>query len=137
MSDVLVTYKSQNKFEKYFVLPTEEQKTIDSLTTNFIQELVTEKGTCIFDREYGSNFLKEVGEQVNIYKIQHILENSISEIKEKYGIASVDVSDAIFNQSDGFLEIRLSIEYSDVSLEKHFNFMYSGTFTDKLIVEID
>lgn len=137
MSDVLVTYKQQNKFDKYYVLPTTEKTTIDNLTTNFLQELVTKRGSCAFDKEYGSTFIEEVGDHANIYKIQYILDKSIEGLKEKYGIDSVVVSNSIFNNSNGFLEIHMRIEYEDVAVEKHFNFMYNGIYTDKMILEID
>jgi len=137
MSDVLITYKNSNKFEKYFVVPAKERQTIDTLTTNFIQELVTEKGTCAFDKKYGSYFIRDIGEHVNIHKIRYVLDESIEDIKKKYGIVNVSVDNAQFNASDGFMEIWLSIEYEEIAVEKRFNFMYDGLYTDKIILEMD
>ncbi len=137
MSDVMVTYKQQNKFDKYYAIPIEERQTIDTLTTNFLQELITQKGSCSFDKQYGTTFITEIGNQVNIYKIRYLLENSVLDIKEQYGILSITAPKAEFNTSDGFLEIWLTIEYEDIAVEKHFNFMYDGIYTDKTILEID
>lgn len=137
MSDILVTYKQQNKYDKYFALTTMEQRSIDTLTTNFIQELITDKGSNVFDRDYGTDFISDIGEQVNIHKVRYIIDNSLSEIKKKYSIVSINTSNVNFNVSDGFLEIHLSIEFEDVAVEKHFNFIYNGIFTEKMILEVD
>jgi len=137
MSNVLITYKNQNKLDKYHLLPSAEQTTVDNVIANFIQELVTEKGSSLFDREYGSTFMYELGPQVNIYKIDYILKNSIEPLKAKYGITAVTVGTANFNTSDGFLDIDLKIEMDDMAVETHFNFVYGGLFTDQMIVEMD
>ncbi len=137
MSDVLVTYKQQNKYDKYYALPTAEQRTVDTITTNFIQELVTEKGSNVFDKEYGTTFISDIGEHVNFYKIEYLINNSLEDIKNKYHIVNLEVHDSNFNTTNGFLEIHLRVEFEDVAVEKYFNFIYNGIFTDKMILEID
>jgi len=137
MSDVLITYRQQNKHDKYFALPTKEKRSLDALTTNFIQELVTEKGSSIFDRSYGTNFISSIGEQVNIYKIEYIIKNNLEEIKNKYNVVDITVKNTNFNTNDGFLEIHIGVEYKDFAVERHFNFIYQGVFTEKTILEID
>jgi len=137
MSDVLVTYKHQNKYDRYYAIPTVEQRTVDTLTTNFIQELITEKGSNVFDRNYGTTFISDIGDQVNFYKVEYLVNNTLNDIKKKYSIVNIEVSNATFNSSNGFLEIHLRIEYEDIAVEKFFNFMYNGIFTDKMILEID
>ena len=137
MSDILVTYKQQNKYDKYFALTTTEKRSVDALTTNFIQELVTDKGSNVFDKEYGTTFISQVGAQVNIHKIRYIIDNSLDEIKAKYSIVSINTSNVNFNNSNGFLEIHFGVEFENVAVEKYFNFIYNGIFTEKMILEVD
>jgi hypothetical protein len=118
-------------------MPSVEQRTVDALTTNFIQELVTEKGSNVFDKNYGTTFISDIGDQVNFYKVEYLVNNTLEDIKNKYSIVNLEVSNATFNKSNGFLEIHLRIEFEDVAVEKFFNFVYGGIFTDKMILEID
>lgn len=137
MSDVLITYKQQNKFDKYYALPTAEKRSVDALTTNFIQELITVRGSNAFDKKYGTTFITDIGEQVNIHKVKYIIDKNLDEIKQKYNITKLTVGDTSFNTTDGFLEIHLTIEFDGLAVEKHFDFIYNGVFTDKMILEID
>lgn len=137
MSDVLITYKHQNKNDRYHLLPSAEQATVDNVITNFIQELITQKSSSLFNRSYGTDFIDDLGSQINIYKVDYLLQNSIGDLKEKYGIISISTGDAILNKSNGFLEVSLKLEMSEVAVETHFDFMYNGLFTDQTIVEMD
>jgi len=136
MADAIVSYKFRNKFDKYYALPTTEQAKYDDLAANFAKELVTEKGSCIFDREYGTLFYHDIGDIANIHKMRSVVSNNAEAIKYKYGIEQVDVGEAKFNSKDGFLEISLRILFRDVALNMTSQILYSGTYTDKDIVEI-
>jgi hypothetical protein len=138
MSDgVFITYKEQNKFDKYLTLTTSEKKNIDDVVTMFIKELTTVKGSNVFDKEYGSTFMNDISKQVNFYKIEHFIKNSYSDLYEKYGIVSLDVSGVSMNVHTGFLDIRLKIIFEEYALEHYTKFLYDGVFTNDTIIEME
>ena len=136
MADAIVSYKYKNKFEKYYSLPTSEQATYDDLTTNFIKELITEKGSCIFDKNYGTNFYALLGNVANIYRVRDAIKKATDEIKDKYGIVAVDTSNVHYSTSDGFMNVTLKIFYRDVALQAYMDTMFSGKYTERDIIEI-
>jgi len=136
MSDAIVSYKYKNKFERYHLLTTTEQATYDDLVTNFIKELITEVGSCVFDKDYGTNFYEYLGNVANIYRVRDAINKATDEIKDKYGIVAVDVSDVHFSSADGFMNISLKIFFKDVALVSYLNAVYNGSYTDKDIIEI-
>jgi hypothetical protein len=117
-------------------LTSTEKATYDDLVTNFIKELITERGSCIFDRNYGTTFYEDLGQVVNIYKVRDAVQNASNQIKDKYGIVTVDVEDANYTSHDGFMNVRIKVFFSDVAVDTYMNFMYEGNFTDKNIIEI-
>jgi len=136
MADAIVSYKYKNKFEKYYSLPTTEQATYDDLAANFIKELITERGSCIFDSSYGTSFYELLGNVANIYKVRDAIKKSTEEIKDKYGIDKVDVSNVHFSDSDGFMNATIKIFFEEVALQTYVDMMYNGTYTNKDIIEI-
>jgi hypothetical protein len=137
MAEALVTYKKQNKFDKYFDITSSEKAKIDDLVAMFAKELTTKKGTNLFDRNYGSSFIDDISDYVNIYKIQWFFDNKYNDLYEKYGITEIEASDATFSRTDGFLNISIKIGFKDVALEHYINFLYNGIFTENTIIEMD
>ncbi len=136
-SGVLVTYKEQNKFDKYYVKTTAEKADINDVVSMFMKELTTIKGSSLFDRNYGTTFIDDISGQVNIYKVRWFLENKYNDTLEKYGIVKVWTEDATMNTHNGFLEIRLKIHFEEFALEHYETFLYNGTYTTETIIEMD
>jgi hypothetical protein len=134
---ILVTYKEQAKFDKYYTLPSKERAKIDDVVSMFIKELTTLKGSNVFDKEYGTTFIEDISSQVNFYKVEYFLKNKYKELYDKYGIVRVDVTDVSFNTSNGFLEVRMKIIFKEYALEHYTSFLYNGIYTTNTIIEMD
>ncbi len=133
----IITYKEQNKFDKYYAMTTSEKANINDVVSMFMKELTTVKGSNLFDRGYGTTFMDDISKQVNIYKVRWYLENSYIDVFNKYGIVSVSTSDVTMNTSTGFLDIRLKIFFEDLALEHYETFLYNGMYTTETIIEMD
>lgn len=134
---VLITYKEQNKFDRYYSMTSTEKANIDDVVAMFIKELTTLKGTNVFDREYGSTFIDDISKQTNFYKVEYFLQKKYSDLYEKYGIVRLDVVDVSMNTKTGFLDIRMKIIFKDVALEHYTSFLYNGIYTTDTIIEMD
>jgi len=139
MSDILYSIKKSNKNEKYQHETGVEVKgeDIDRMTSNFMQELVTDAGSVLFDKKYGTTFLTDIKDQVNIHKVRYLLENGYQSTKGKYGILSVETNDVFFDKKDGFLNIVLTLIFSGFKADTSASFIYNGTFTTKTIIEVE
>ncbi len=135
MSDVIITYAQQNKQEKYNLLTSSEQRSVSSVTANFIQELVTKRGSNVFEREYGTLFIDNLGSQANVHKINYFLKQEITKLREKYSIVSGLVTKAWTSPGSGILNIEMTIEFNDVMVSSYVDFRFNGSFTDKDIIE--
>ena len=136
MSDVLYLIKKRNISEAYSHHTEEGLKELDAVVANFIQELITIKGTCLFDRDYGTTFLTDLGREVNVYKIRYILANNYHSTKEKYGILAVETLNVHMSRDDGFLDLHLKISFPGVAIETNTATWYNGQFTTKTIIEV-
>jgi hypothetical protein len=138
MSDgVYITYKEQNKFDKYYALTSTEQADLNDVVAMFIKELTTIKGSNVFDKSYGTTFMDDISSQVNFYKVEYFLKNNYNDIYDKYGIVRVDVTDVSMNTHTGFLEVRMKVIFEDVALEHYTSFLYDGVYTKDTIIEMD
>lgn len=138
MSDgVLLTYKEQNKYDKYYALPSDEKMKIDDVVSMFMKELTTIKGSNLFDRNYGTSFMNDIASQLNIYKIEYMLDNNYKDTYAKYGIEKVVANDVSMNRATGFLDVHVKIFFHDLALEHYTSFLYNGAFTTNTIIEVD
>ena len=136
-SGVLLTYREQAKFDRYYTLTSEEKANINDIVAMFIKELTTLKGTNVFDKEYGTTFMDDISKQVNFYKVEYFIKNRYKELYPKYGIVRVDVADVNFNTNNGFLEVRMKIIFEEYALEHYTSFLYNGIYTTNTIIEMD
>lgn len=136
MSDVLYSIKKRNPDETYSHHTSSGFEGLDAKVANFIQELITIKGTCLFDKEYGTTFLTDLGREVNVYKIRYILDRNYQATKDKYGILAVETLSANMRRDDGFLELSLKIIFPGVAIETNTATWYNGQFTTKTIIEV-
>lgn len=138
MSDgVLITYKEQNKFDKYYAMSSTEKANINDVVSMFMKELTTVKGSNLFDREYGTTFMDDISSQVNVYKIRWFLENKYKDTYKKYGIVKIGTEDVSQNVHTGFLDIHIKIYFEDLALEHYESFLYNGIYTTDTIIEMD
>ena len=134
MSGTLITYSQKNKNEAYELMTISEKYSISSLSSNFIQELITSKGSNAFDRNYGTNFIESLGEQVNVYKIDFFVKKEGESLLRKYNILSASVGEAWID-GEGALNIKISLDFSDTAVDTFVDFRFSGTFTTGDIIE--
>jgi hypothetical protein len=134
---VLITYREQNKLDRYYALTSTEKASIDDLVAMFIKELTTIKGSNVFDKSYGTSFMDDISKQVNFYKVEYFLKNGYTELYNKYGIVRVDVSDVSMNVHTGFLDVKMKIVLEEYALEHYTSFLYNGTYTTETIIEMD
>jgi len=104
---------------------------------NFTIELVTEKGSSLFDKNYGTTFINDLGEQINEYKVKYYIENSYEETKKKYDIMLVEVTSVEYSRSNNSLDIDMVIAFKDVSFQTKIEMPYTGSYTTKPILEIN
>ena len=110
---------------------------IDSITSDFIQELLTDIGTSLFDPSYGTTFLADVGDKVNIHKVRFLLENNYKDTMSKYGIISVEAEEANYFDENGFLDISIKTIFKSFISKTTASFPYSGAYTTKTIIEVE
>jgi hypothetical protein len=138
MSEIIYSINTKNRNEAYIHKP--EQVKIDDINTKtayFMQELVTAKGSLLFDKQYGTTFLDDIGTQVNIYKVRYLLEKNYLPTKAKYGILSIETNKVFFSQKDGFLNIELALVFDGFKSNTGTAFAYNGSFTTKTIIEVE
>jgi len=139
MAGILYSIEKKNRRDKYQheakKMPSTEYE-INILTANFMQELVTEVGSVLFDKSYGTTFLSDIAKQVNIYKIRYLLDNEYLSTKSKYGILSIETRDVFFDPKDGFLNIDMTLLFESFKSMTKASFVYNGTFTTKTIIEV-
>jgi len=58
----------------------------------FVQELLTTKSP-VLKPGYGTTFINDLGEIVNIYKMRYYLQSNADSIKNKYNISTVEIAD--------------------------------------------
>ena len=135
MSQVLVTYSQKNEKDKYSLQTASKQRELDSIITNFIQELVTKKGSNVFDRTYGTLFIDNLGIQINVYKIDYFLKQETLEIRDKYGILDIMVKRAWMDASTGTLNIEISVQFSSLVVDAFLDLRFEGSFTEADLIE--
>jgi len=136
-NEVLITYREQNKFDKYHSLPEKKKLEIQDVIAMFIKELLTLKGSNLFDPDYGSTFLDDISKQVNFYKIEYFLQNNYKDLYRKYNIESINVQKTNKNNREGVLEVWLTIYFKEYAVEYYTNFLYNGVYTEGTIIEMD
>ena len=139
MSEIIYTVKKKNIDERYAHTTGESksEEDIDTLTSNFMQELVTDLGSVLFDKDYGTTFLLDIGDQVNIYKVRYLLDRNYQSTKDKYGILSVETSDVFFDKKDGFLNMALVLLFDGFKSQTATAIRYDGSFTTNTIIEVE
>ncbi len=137
MSDMLITYKKDPRNDRYYELTSKEKLDINDIVSMFIKELLTVKGSNLFDRSYGTTFSDDISGQVNIYKVEYFLKKSYADTREKYGIESVEVSAVTKNIHTGFLDVHMRILFENFALEHYTSFLYNGAYTTETIIEMD
>lgn len=135
MSSVLFSIKKKPEDTNYSHSSSAKHSKMVDATSSAIKELITELGSSLFDKEYGTTFIEDLGEQVNIYKIQYLVDNKYSYWKEKHGIKKVSISNVQISSIDGFLNISLKIHFNDGYIETETPIGYNGLFTTKTIIE--
>lgn len=137
MGDILYSVKKRNYRNGYEYDGGESKKDVNSIVSGFIQELITKRGSCLFNDAYGTTFIEDLGDQVNKYKTKYLIENNYDDTKKKYDILRVEVPDTSFSREDGFLNIHLNIFFSRVKVETNAKIIFSGSFTSKTIIEVE
>ena len=135
MAETIITYAQSNKSDKYDLLTGALKKNIDRIATNFIQEVVTTKGSNVFDRNYGTMFLDNLGSQVNVHKIDYFLKKEVSGLHDKYGIESVSATRAWVDVNEGVLNVEITLEFREYAVSSFIDFRFLGSFVDGDIVE--
>ena len=136
MSDIVYSVKKKGDTDRY-ENTTDGSTNINTKIANFIQELVTDKGSCIFDKEYGTRFIRDIGEIVNIYKVDYLVKNNYHEVKDKHNVSFIEAVDVHFSQSDGFLNISLRVTIDNVVSIADTAISYTGSFTKNTIIEVE
>ena len=135
MSQIIFSYTQKNKDEEY-ALSTEEYKSdLERKITNFMQELITVKGSSLFALDYGTTFLHDLGGNVNIYKVRYLLDQNYRETKDKYNIKDVETLAAYLKE--GFLVLDIKIIFDKVAVSTGTTFPFSGDFTTNTIIEVN
>lgn len=135
LSDVLVTYAQHNKNDSYNLLTESRKRDVQSITSNFIQELVTKKGSNVFDKEYGTLFIDNLGSQINVHKVNYFLKAEVDGMRKKYGIVDVSVSKAWLSTGTGMLNIEINVRFSDTAVDAFVDMRFDGSFTEQDIIE--
>jgi len=116
--------------------PTEKETLINAKKQikAFVQELLTTKSP-VLKPEYGTTFVNDLGEIVNIYKMRFYLQKNADSIKDKYNITYVNISD-VQKSGDaliGYMEVTFNGE-----INKTVDFQIdwkNKIFTTEAIVE--
>jgi len=101
---------------------------------SFVQELLTTKSP-VLKPGYGTTFIDDLGEIVNIYKMRYYLQMNADLIKNKYGISSIEIIDV---EKDGDALVGYLEAVFDGVLKKSVNFQIdwkNRMFTTEAIVE--
>lgn len=123
-----------NKKHQYDIKIGEDSR-IDMIAKNFIHELITDIGTSVFDKAYGTTFILDLGELVNIYKVDFYLQEAFSKIKSKHKVKSVSLSGTHKNNHDGFLELSIALVIEDAVVSAGASIEFAGTVTTETIIE--
>jgi len=101
---------------------------------NFITELFTSKNSSPIKRNYGSDFIENVGDLFNIYKLNYYLDNE-KDLREKHSILEAKITEISQNGELLNLEMELIIESDKkfkIFIETNWNY---SRYTSKDIVE--
>jgi len=103
------------------------------LVEDFIQELLTASNPPL-KPNYGTSFIDDLGENVNIYKFQYYLERHANRLAKKYNIEEINIDniDSSNNMLIGHLELKIS--GNTISHEFEINWG-DKHFTTEAIVE--
>ncbi len=137
MAETIVTYAQNNKAEKYNLMTGAAKATLSRIVANLIQELVTTKGSNVFDKSYGTMFIDNLGFQVNVYKIDYFLKEEAKDLFAKYGATGISATRAWADVNTGTLNIEISVEFKDAAVESYVDFRFDGTFTENDIIEYE
>ena len=133
----MVIYNRDKGREVTLFSPKDNNISYHNKIENFTIELVTEKGSSLFDKNYGTTFIDDLGEQINEYKVKYYIENSYEETKKKYDIMLVEVTSVEYSRSNNSLDIDMVIAFKDVSFQTKIEMPYTGSYTTKPILEIN
>lgn len=137
MSDILYSISKKAERDLYIHGVSKSSVNIDSVTADFIQELLTNIGTSLFDPNYGTTFLLDIGDKVNIHKVRFLLENNYKNTMSKYGIISIEAEEANYFDKNGFLDIKIKAIFESFVSKTTASFPYSGAYTTKTIIEVE
>lgn len=131
MSDRIIFKQVQKQYD----IQIGEDSRLDRITKNFIHELVTDKGTSVFDKEYGTNFIPNLGTLVNKYKVDYYLQLAFESIAEKHEVDAVTLTSTAENANDGFLELYITLTIGDMAVSAETSIEFDGNFTAETIIE--
>jgi hypothetical protein len=110
-----------------------EEKNIKKITMDFIQELFTTYSPPL-KPNYGTTFIDDLGEIVNIYKFKYYLEINAEKIMHKYEIEEIDIEDIVSDK--GMLIGHISLIIKGAKRTEDFKINWSNKhFTNEAIVE--
>ena len=123
-----------NKKQQYDIKIGEDSR-IDTIAKNFIHELITDIGTSVFDKTYGTTFILDLGELVNMYKVDFYLQEAFNKIKSKHKVERVSLSSTHKNHADGFLELNIELVIEDAVVSAGASVEFAGIVTTETIIE--
>ncbi|MDF1879610.1 hypothetical protein JHD46_08170 [Sulfurimonas sp. SAG-AH-194-C20] len=131
MSDGFMFVNKKNQYD----VTDETLNKFDNIVSRFTHELVTDIGSCVFDKDYGTTFSEDLGTIINIYKVDFFLQKAFALIKDKHSVDSVTLVDSKHNHSDGFLDLSITVEAIGRKAVVLSNLEYNGESTTDTIVE--
>lgn len=136
MSSPYVHYKKSNEFERYHYLTSKEKTDINDIVSSFIQELMTTKGSNAFQRDFGTNFKKEITDIANADKVIYFIEMESAKIVNKYGITKILVKEVKHNLKSTTLDISIDVIVGDIAVSAMFDYFFNGNYISSDLLEI-
>ena len=135
-SEATIHYRKNIKAEKYNYLTTKEKDVVSSKVATFIKELLTTRGTCAFDRSYGTTFIEDIADIANKEKVAYFFDKNAKQLFLKYGIEAASAEQIVYNTPSTTLNVRIYVELADVAVDADFEHLYSGNFITSELLEI-
>ena len=133
----MIIYNRDKSREVTSFSPKDNNLNYHSKLENFAIELMTQKGSSLFDKNYGTDFISDLGEQVNEYKVKYYIDNFYKETKKKYDIISIEVTSVEYSRVNNSLDIEMVVNFKDISFQTKIEMPYAGSYTTKPILEIN
>lgn len=124
-----------NPNDKYSSLSEKEKRRMSGVVNIFLHELITTKGSCAFDLEYGTYFIQNLGKLVNKYKIEYFFNLAKKDIIYKYRILNIDLVDVTYDTTTQEVTLEINAIVDGVGLTKNITHHIDGDFTEKDILE--